>query len=125
MIPITIGSYPILDRPPSYSAVNTIVAPMDRSINLNTNDTDVNMNLRSALSVILNNEQVVRPQSTVTELYDAKATDAEMDAPYPHYGKLFPKHSSAYRNDTRGVYTRDTILSLCQFKFKNYRSTDI
>lgn len=91
MIPITIGSYPILDEPPSYAAaVNTIVPSVDTSINLNTNETHSNANLRSALSAILNNEQVVRPQSTVPAFDDAKTADVDVNAPYPHYGKSAP-----------------------------------
>lgn len=94
MIPITIGSYPILDQPPSYSvAVNTIAPPVDASINLNTNEADATVNLRSALSAILNNEQVVRPQSTPPSFDDdAKTTNVDVNAPFPHYGKS-PYHT--------------------------------
>lgn len=92
MIPITIGSYPILDEPPSYSSVSTIVPSIDASINVNTNATNSNVDLRSALSAILNNEQVVRPQSTVPVFDDAKTTDGEVTAPYPYYGKSITKH---------------------------------
>lgn len=92
MIPIAIGSYPILDQPPSYSAAvnTTIVPPVDASINLNTNnEADATVTLRSALSAILNNEQVVRPQSTVPPFDedDAKTTNIDVNAPYPHYGR--------------------------------------
>lgn len=93
MIPITIGSYPILDQPPSYSAAVNTIAPVDASINLNTNEADATVNLRSALSAILNNEQVVRPQSTPPSFDDdAKTTNVDVNAPFPHYGES-PYHT--------------------------------
>lgn len=115
MIPITIGSYPILDEPPRYSTINTIAPTIDASINLNANETDSNVNLRSALSAILNNEQVVRPQSTVPAFDDAKNTDVDGNAPYPHYGKSirpvdmlaqFMTHpANGWQKDTANLYT--------------------
>lgn len=86
-IPITIGSYPILDEPPRYSTVNTIVPSTDSSINLNTNETDSNIAFRSALGEVLNNEQVVRPESIVSAFDDTKTTDVDFAAPYPDHGK--------------------------------------
>lgn len=92
IIPITIGSYPILDQPPCYSSVTTIAPTMQTRINLNANETDSNVDLRSALSAILNNEQVVRPQSTVPVFDDAKITDGDVTAPYPYYGESIQYH---------------------------------
>lgn len=101
MIPIVIGSYPILDQPPNYfTTMNTIVPVPEISVNSNSNS-NANGNLNShsntsiivnanvlstAISNILNNEQVVRPQSNALPFDDAKTTDAETSIPYPQHG---------------------------------------
>lgn len=100
MIPITIGSYPILDQPPNYfDSINTTIAPtseMSANANSNSNfdsnvseNVNVNVNggvLHSTISNILNNEQVVRPQPISPPFEDAKTADAEASVPFPQHG---------------------------------------
>lgn len=81
-----------MDQPPNYfTTMNTIVPTTDVNMNLNSDsDTNTNANantiLNSAISRILNNEQVVRPQATVPPFEEAKTTDADSGAPFPQHG---------------------------------------
>lgn len=95
-IPITIGSYPISDQPPNYTAsidvdlsarLNAIAFPGSANIsNSATANTNTNTNSHSTSNgnpnTASSNEQVVRPQPTAPPL------------PYPQNGLLTTKYEN-------------------------------
>lgn len=85
-IPITIGSYPILDQPPEYVAIiNAISHPTNQNSNSNANA--LHQNLDASTTTSVNTEQVVRPQQpSAPQLEDIKTTDAVPAIPYPQNG---------------------------------------
>lgn len=88
-IPITIGSYPILDQPPEYVAImNAILHPTtNQNQNQNSNANALHRNVDTSTTTSENNEQVVRPQQpSAPSLETIKTTDAEPAIPYPQNG---------------------------------------
>ncbi|XP_055296096.1 arrestin domain-containing protein 1-like isoform X2 [Sitodiplosis mosellana] len=85
-IPITIGSYPILDQPPEYVAImNAITHSTNQNpnSNANANGNVAHGNLGTG-TTSANNEQVVCPQQpSAPASEDIKTTDAEPAIPYP------------------------------------------
>lgn len=89
-IPITIGSYPILDQPPEYVAIMDAISHPTTNQNPNSNVNALHRNFdTSTTETSINNEQVVRPQQlqpSAPSLETIKTTDAEPAIPYPQNG---------------------------------------